>query len=100
MTKNNFKAILFASLIVAMVLPFSAMNFAEAAPNENANDKAKDKANKMIQKPNYKNTDKSERENVKKLFQEKTSLESKGKSLKEKHQNNGKALMSNDENKK
>lgn len=30
MTKNNFKAILFASLIVAMVLPFSGMNYALA----------------------------------------------------------------------
>ncbi len=29
--------------MVAMILPFSTMNFADAAPNENANDKAKDK---------------------------------------------------------
>jgi len=41
MTKNNIKAVLFASLIVAMVLPFSAMNLAEAATHENANDIAK-----------------------------------------------------------
>lgn len=34
------KTILFASLIAALVLPFSAMEFAEAAPNENANEKA------------------------------------------------------------
>lgn len=43
MTKNNIKAILFASLIAAMILPFSAMNLAEAAPNENVNNKAKEK---------------------------------------------------------
>jgi len=40
MIKNNIKAILFASLIVAMVLPFSGMMMAEAAPSENANEKA------------------------------------------------------------
>jgi len=34
MTKNNFKAILFASLMVAMILPFSAMSLADAAPND------------------------------------------------------------------
>ncbi len=34
------KTVLFASLIAALVLPFSAMEFAEAVPNENANDKA------------------------------------------------------------
>ena len=34
---NKTKTILFASLIVAMVLPFSTMDFAQAAPNENAN---------------------------------------------------------------
>ncbi len=41
MIKNNFKTILFASLIVAMILPFSAMNLADAAPNENVNEKGK-----------------------------------------------------------
>ena len=34
--KNNTKTILFASLIAAMILPFSGMMMAEAAPNENA----------------------------------------------------------------
>ena len=34
MTKNNIKAILFASLIVAMILPFSSMNFAEAGSDK------------------------------------------------------------------
>jgi len=38
---KEIKTILFASLIVAMILPFSTMGIAEAAPNENANDKAK-----------------------------------------------------------
>lgn len=33
MIENNFKAILFASLIVAMILPFSSMNMADATPN-------------------------------------------------------------------
>ena len=39
MTKNNIKTILFASLIVALILPFSAMSLADAATNENATDK-------------------------------------------------------------
>ena len=43
MTFKNTKTILFASLIAAMILPFSGMMMAEAAPNENASDKAKDR---------------------------------------------------------
>ena len=42
MTYKNAKTILFAGLIAAMILPFSGMMMAEAAPNENANDKAKE----------------------------------------------------------
>jgi len=42
MTHKNAKIVLFASLMVAMILPFSGMMMAEAAPNENANDKAKE----------------------------------------------------------
>lgn len=42
MTYKNTKTILFASLLVAMVLPFSVMNLADAAPNDKANDKAKE----------------------------------------------------------
>jgi len=42
MTTKTIKTILFASLIAAMILPFSVMEFAQAAPNENANDKAKE----------------------------------------------------------
>jgi len=41
MTTKNIKAILFASLIVALVLPFSAMSLADAASNEKADEKAK-----------------------------------------------------------
>ncbi len=41
MYNKNLKTILFASLIVAMILPFSGMMMAEAAPNENANYKEK-----------------------------------------------------------
>jgi len=40
MTFKTTKTILFASLIAAMILPFSGMMMAEAAPNENANNKA------------------------------------------------------------
>ncbi len=36
MTTKTIKTILFASLMVAMILPFSAMSMADAAPNENA----------------------------------------------------------------
>jgi len=39
MTKNNIKIVLFASLIVAMILPFSGMMMADATTHENANDK-------------------------------------------------------------
>jgi len=45
MIAKSIKIILFTSLIVAMILPFSAMDFAEAKPNENASDTAKDKIN-------------------------------------------------------
>jgi hypothetical protein len=41
MTTTTTKTILFASLIAAMILPFSGMMMAEAAPNENANDVVK-----------------------------------------------------------
>ena len=48
MTKNNIKAILFAGLIAAMILPFSMMDVS-AVPNENANEKAhvKDKTKQI-----------------------------------------------------
>ena len=39
------KTILFASLIAAMILPFSGMMMAEAAPNENANENANNNRN-------------------------------------------------------
>ena len=44
MIKNNFKVILFASLIVALVLPFSAMSLVDAAPND-ASEKIKEPPN-------------------------------------------------------
>ena len=51
MTFKNTKTILFASLLVAMILPFSGMMMAEAAPNENAidvvNDTPKPKTTKI-----------------------------------------------------
>jgi len=43
------KTILFASLIAALILPFSGMMMAEAAPNENASDKAKDRFNYKVE---------------------------------------------------
>jgi len=45
MTYKNAKTILFTGLIAAMILPFSGMDFADAAPNENANDKANNNRN-------------------------------------------------------
>ena len=50
MTFKNAKTILFASLLVAMILPFSTMNFVDAAPNENASDKAKEIGKNIIKK--------------------------------------------------
>ena len=73
MTKNNFKVVLFASLIVAMVLPFSGMNFADAAPNENANDKAKEKGKLIIKdKKDMKNISKEDFAELKKNFVKKS----------------------------
>jgi hypothetical protein len=46
MTTKTTKAILFASLIAAILIPSSAMLMAEAAPNDNANDKAKEKVDR------------------------------------------------------
>ncbi len=43
MTTKTIKTILFASLMVAMILPFSAMNFADAAPEDRANDRTNNK---------------------------------------------------------
>ena len=48
MITKNVKTILFASLITAMILPFSAMEFAQAVTNENANDKAKKTHEEMV----------------------------------------------------
>ena len=47
--KNNTKTILFASLIAAMILPFSVMDVANAAPNE----KAKEKSSVLEDKKNW-----------------------------------------------
>jgi len=51
MTTKTIKTILFASLIAAMILPFSAMEFAQAAPNETANEKTKEKIDKFEPQP-------------------------------------------------
>ena len=48
MTKNNFKVILFASLMIAMILPFSNMNMVDAIPNDNANDNSQQPDKSMI----------------------------------------------------
>lgn len=47
MTTKTIKTILFASLVVAMILPFSMMDVS-AAVNENANENAKEKTGKTI----------------------------------------------------
>lgn len=44
---NTIKTILFAGLIAAMILPFSVMDVS-AAPNENANENATDKTQKVV----------------------------------------------------
>ncbi|MCE2506786.1 MAG: hypothetical protein J4F36_10060 [Nitrosopumilaceae archaeon] len=46
MTTKNIKIALFASLIVALILPFSVMGVVDAAPSENANDQAKENVSK------------------------------------------------------
>jgi len=47
---NKTKTILFASLIAALILPFSVMSMAEAVPNENVDKIAKDKQHDEIAK--------------------------------------------------
>ena len=47
MTYKNAKTMLFAGLIAAMILPFSGMMMADAAPSENASDKAKEQTDKI-----------------------------------------------------
>lgn len=42
MTKNNFKVLLFAFMIVAMILPFSVMSFVDAISNDKTNDEVKE----------------------------------------------------------
>lgn len=69
MTSKTMKTVLFASLIAAMILPFSAMGIADAAPNENANDKAKDQIRKDKNKVAHEKltkdiTDKKFRDNI------------------------------------
>lgn len=53
---NKTKTILFAGLLVAMILPFSVMSMAEAAPNENAT-KDDSKKNKYDKKTNFEKKD-------------------------------------------
>ncbi len=70
--KNTTKTILFASLIAAMILPFSVMEIS-AAPTENASDKAKQNEDKQL---------------VKKLVLEKAKLEMAKKSTKSNSEKN------------
>jgi len=78
---NKIKTTLFASLLVAMILPFSVMSMADASPNENANDKAKqndyNKKNKIAKEKN----DRSLREEPEAALYS----EIKDKTVKEKH---------------
>lgn len=56
MTTKTIKAILFASLVVAMILPFSMMDVS-AGPYENANEKAIEKTGKTIIRHNSEESD-------------------------------------------
>ena len=87
MTKNNIKTILFASLIVAMILPFSAMDFADAAPNENANEKTK-----MIDKPEMSTLQKEHIVKITQYVKEQQALLNEGGELKGKYQKDSKSV--------
>lgn len=73
---NKTKRILFASLIATMILPFSTMDFAEAAPNENANEKAPDMTDYVSQ---YRDVDKKIRDNKKSIDDDNKKLKDKSK---------------------
>ena len=62
MNNKNVKTVLFASLIVAMILPFSGMMMAEAAQNEKANDTKEPEPPTLTQME--KNTKKIAREKI------------------------------------
>lgn len=62
--------------MVAMILPFSGMMMAQAAPNENASDKAK-----QIVKPEESQSEKNEHQKVEKLFRESIDLMREGKQI-------------------
>ncbi len=65
--KNKIKTILFASLVAAMILPFSIMNMAEAAPEEDPIDQAKlDKIAKIQESIEYYDKVKEKSEDVEK----------------------------------
>jgi hypothetical protein len=72
MTTKTIKAILFASLMVTMILPFSVMDVF-AGPTENANENAKEKAGKTIIRHNSRESEIPgwiERDNLAKKFDE------------------------------
>lgn len=87
--KNNIKAILFASLIVALILPFSAMSLADAAPNENASDKAK---TNMIDKPKMSTLQKEHIAKITQHAKEQQALLNEGSELKGKYQKDNKSV--------
>lgn len=93
MTTKNIKIVLFGALMVAMILPFSGMNFATAqkTPNENAI---------QIQKPEKTQQDINDRERVLVLHQESIQIKKDVKSLREIAVNEGMDALSIDDQKK
>lgn len=68
MTKNNFKAILFASLIAAMILPFSAMEvYAEETTTETNKTKLQDRLGKKMLELEIANSEYSQQEQTPKI---------------------------------
>ena len=82
MTSKTIKTILFASLIAALVLPFSGMSFEDAAAVEKVK-------SKQIEKPTETKFEKDTKVKVLNLFKEKLSLEASGKELKDKYDKDG-----------
>ena len=68
---NKIKTILFASLIAAMILPFSAMDFADAEPSKDKHTEKKEKLAKekeSFQEKLTKTTDEKERKKLSKIL--------------------------------
>ena len=90
MTYKNAKTFVFFALVAVTMLSASVVGMAEATPNENASDKAKEKTKKLHkEKPETSTKKKSIDEKVFKLFDEEIKLKKNGEKYKNKYDKDG-----------